>query len=119
MESAVRVLAVDYVLAFGRFLIACFCLSTDRITAQRDLVSFENLAVIEQRERARALHDHQAVGFRCRTLVLLSVAQLAAHSARIIRTQTLFLSRFRCAMQQFSMASKGWMAPDERFPARG
>jgi hypothetical protein len=34
MESAVRVLAVDHVHAFGRFLIACFCLNSDRITAR-------------------------------------------------------------------------------------
>jgi hypothetical protein len=33
------------------------------IAAQRDFVTFENLAVIEQRQRALALHDHDSVGF--------------------------------------------------------
>ncbi|MCU1307400.1 MAG: hypothetical protein JWN45_2095 [Acidobacteriaceae bacterium] len=69
MESAVRVFAVDDVLAFGCFLIARLCLSANRITAQRNLVSFEDLAVIKQCERARALHDSNAVGLRCCALV--------------------------------------------------
>jgi len=49
MESAVRVFAVDGVLAFGRFLVASLRLRTHWITTQNDFVSFENLPVIEQR----------------------------------------------------------------------
>jgi hypothetical protein len=69
MESAVRLFAVDDVLAFRRFIVTSFRPWADRVTTQRDLVSFEDLAVTEQRQRSRVLHDHHAVGFRCRTVV--------------------------------------------------
>src|ERR1700678_783113 len=62
MESAVRVFAVDDVLAFGRFLVARFNLWPNRIAAQRNFISFQNLAVIEQRQRASGFHDQDVVG---------------------------------------------------------
>src|SRR5208283_4462552 len=62
MESAVRIFAVDDVLAFGRFLVAYFNLRANRITTERDFVTFQDLAATHQRQCLRRFHDHDAVG---------------------------------------------------------
>ena len=48
MELAVRVLCVNQVGAFGRFVIAFNLLRADRDRSERDLICFEDFAALQQ-----------------------------------------------------------------------
>jgi len=53
--------AIENVYAFGCLVVASLRLSATRVTAERDFVRFDELAMIQQSQRAFVLYDDDAI----------------------------------------------------------